>query len=83
MNVFISDVMFVRLQMQNKGSVKMEYCWQVLMETYGKTTCFENRGKPSALNMFEFWSDASCYMFLNFMFLHIQLMQVKNKTVLM
>lgn len=79
MNVFISDVMFVRLQMENKGSVKMEYSWQVLMETYGKTSCFENRGKPSALKMF----DAFCYMLLNFMFLHIQLMQVKKKTVLM
>jgi len=45
MNVFISVVMFVRLQMENKGSVKMEYSWQVLMDAYGKTKCFENRGK--------------------------------------
>ncbi|KTG35348.1 hypothetical protein cypCar_00023228 [Cyprinus carpio] len=30
------------LQMENKGSVKLEYSWQVLMETYGKTACFEH-----------------------------------------
>ncbi|CAM4581517.1 unnamed protein product [Leuciscus chuanchicus] len=36
-----------QLQMENKGSVKMEYSWQVLMETYGKTSCFENRGRSS------------------------------------
>lgn len=82
MNVFfISDVMLVRLQMENKGSVKLEYSWQVLMETYGKMTSFENRGKPS-VTMFALWSDASCYMLLNFMFLHIHLMQGK-KSVLM
>lgn len=57
---FISGVMLVRLQMENKGSVKLEYSWQVLMETYGKTTSFENRGKPSVLKIFALWSDASC-----------------------
>ncbi|XP_051727085.1 hydrocephalus-inducing protein homolog [Ctenopharyngodon idella] len=36
-----------QLQMENKGSIKLEYSWQVLMETYGKTTCFENRGRTS------------------------------------
>ncbi|XP_067276661.1 hydrocephalus-inducing protein homolog isoform X2 [Pseudorasbora parva] len=37
-----------KLQMENKGSVKLEYSWQVLIETFGKTvTCFENRGKTS------------------------------------
>lgn len=46
--VFISDVMFFSLQMENKGSVKLEYSWQVLMETYGKTAYFEHGGKPSA-----------------------------------
>lgn len=73
--VFISDVMLVRLQMENKGSIKLEYSWQVLMETYGKTTCFENRGKTSALKMFALWCDACCYTLLNLMFLHIHLMQ--------
>ncbi|XP_073706753.1 hydrocephalus-inducing protein homolog [Garra rufa] len=35
------------LQMENKGSVKMEYSWQVLMETYGKTASFEHGGRAS------------------------------------
>lgn len=46
---------FFSLQMENKGSVKLEYSWQVLMETYGKTACFEHGGKPSALKCL--WSD--------------------------
>lgn len=44
------NVMFdsSRLQMENKGSVQLEYSWQVLMETNGKIACFEQGGKPSA-----------------------------------
>ncbi|XP_056622256.1 hydrocephalus-inducing protein homolog isoform X2 [Triplophysa dalaica] len=36
-----------KLQMENKGSVHLEYSWQVLMETYGKTACFEQGGRTS------------------------------------
>ncbi|TRY66381.1 hypothetical protein DNTS_003349 [Danionella cerebrum] len=34
-----------QLQMENKGSVKLEYSWQVLMDTRGKKTFFDNGGR--------------------------------------
>nr|XP_055030475.1 hydrocephalus-inducing protein homolog [Misgurnus anguillicaudatus] len=36
-----------KLQMENNGSVNLEYSWKVLMETYGRTTCFEHGGRTS------------------------------------
>ncbi|XP_073785286.1 hydrocephalus-inducing protein homolog isoform X1 [Danio rerio] len=36
-----------QLQMENKGTVKLEYSWQILMETYGKITSFEHGGRTS------------------------------------
>ncbi|XP_051512768.1 hydrocephalus-inducing protein homolog [Myxocyprinus asiaticus] len=36
-----------QLHMENKGSVKLEYSWQVLMDKLGKTTCFEHGGRTS------------------------------------
>ncbi|XP_072551301.1 hydrocephalus-inducing protein homolog [Salminus brasiliensis] len=31
-----------QMQMANKGTVKLEYSWQVILETFGKTQCFNH-----------------------------------------
>lgn len=31
--------------MANKGTVELEYSWQVMMETFGKTVSFNHGGK--------------------------------------
>ncbi|XP_060779913.1 hydrocephalus-inducing protein homolog [Neoarius graeffei] len=31
-----------QIRMENKGTVELEYSWQVMMETFGKTLCFNN-----------------------------------------
>ncbi|XP_053479109.1 hydrocephalus-inducing protein homolog [Ictalurus furcatus] len=31
-----------QMQMDNKGTVELEYSWQVMMETFGKTLCFNH-----------------------------------------
>ncbi|MCJ8733357.1 hypothetical protein PDJAM_G00222410, partial [Pangasius djambal] len=31
-----------QMQMENKGTVELEYSWQVMMETFGKTLCYNH-----------------------------------------